>query len=366
MRFIFILCLVLSQLTLFSQNARLFIPHPNEGDTTYLYEISNPHLIRFKMFEVPPAYYADETITPCYISNYSYRKGERLIWVRGLSKFYFDASQPRLKFLKAAMPDPFMGDKSELTIEGETVVFNDISSIKSFSDDRYKAYIKIRATDLHKGVKKILTNKKIQDLRITLDYQNKIERFGTYKWATPLESNNCMSLKITRNLTPQIFEVKINGEWKGVTVAQETALMKLYRPQEMVWIQFVDNRMKREAGTIALNPKDDTDYIGGYFIHRAAADRLQACNFKSGGIYVFPNPSFGDFHIRMYSYPSGDYTLKVYNIIGRQLKSVPFTTNGETNIPIDLGPMQKGTYIYSIENEDGVKLQTKRLLIMGL
>ncbi len=358
-----LLCLYFSAL---GQNARLFFPFPNEGDTTYVYEISNPHLVRYKMFETPQAFYADESITPCYIPNYSYRKGDRLIWMRGPTKFYFDASQPRLKFVKAQMKDPFLGDKSELTIEGETQVFNDISSIGAYNDDNYTAYFKIRATDLHEAVKKILGDLKVQDLRITMDYQNKVERFGINKWVTPFESLNCMTLKITRQLTPELFEVKINGEWKSITVAQETALLKLYRPQTISWLQFIDNRMKREAGTIAFNPENDKEYIGGYFVHGEATDRLQSCNFKSGGIYVFPNPSFGDFHIRMYSYPPGEYQLKVYNIIGRELMRKQFTLASEANVPIDLGPMQKGTYIYSIENSDGVKLQTKRLLIMGL
>ncbi len=78
---------------------------------------------------------------------------------------------------------------------------------------------------------------------------------------------------------------------------------------------------------------------------------------------AFPNPSYGDFSIEISNQPKGKYTIQLMNIIGQVVfqKDIYFTAN--TSLPIDVIDIPKGTYLYSLVDEYGKTISTKKIII---
>lgn len=82
-------------------------------------------------------------------------------------------------------------------------------------------------------------------------------------------------------------------------------------------------------------------------------------------VQAWPNPAVDYTIFRCSNVPDGDYTLKIYNVIGavvwRQNLQV---SGGAKSVRLDLDTFKKGTYLYSLSDSKGQILATKRLMIV--
>ena len=83
-------------------------------------------------------------------------------------------------------------------------------------------------------------------------------------------------------------------------------------------------------------------------------------------ITAYPNPSFGNVSIQMVNYPLGEYKMKVYNVVGKELWSETFQLRSKRVFKADLMHLSKGTYLYSLFDKNGKKLITKRIAIISI
>lgn len=81
-------------------------------------------------------------------------------------------------------------------------------------------------------------------------------------------------------------------------------------------------------------------------------------------VNAYPNPATDNFMLEMQNFEAGDYTLKMYNIIGKEVKSIPFRYNGDTKILVQTGDLNPGTYVYRIVNDNDEHLITRRIIIV--
>ena len=89
----------------------------------------------------------------------------------------------------------------------------------------------------------------------------------------------------------------------------------------------------------------------------------QEIDFKDVGVKTYPNPTYGDVTFELTNLPKGDYSVVLYNIIGKRLWSNQFNNNS-TVMNVNLSHLKKGTYLYSIIDGNGRKVTTKRLMII--
>jgi len=86
---------------------------------------------------------------------------------------------------------------------------------------------------------------------------------------------------------------------------------------------------------------------------------------KKPSIHAYPNPAFEDVRIDIVNVPSGDYKLKIFNILGMEVWNNEYHFHNQNDtIMIDVTRFKKGTYLYCLENEKGKRLATKRLTIL--
>jgi len=84
--------------------------------------------------------------------------------------------------------------------------------------------------------------------------------------------------------------------------------------------------------------------------------------FENFELVTYPNPTYGNITFELTNLPKGNYSVHVHNIIGAQIWSSPINKNG--TLTADLSHLRKGTYLYSIMDDTGRKLTTRRLMII--
>lgn len=102
------------------------------------------------------------------------------------------------------------------------------------------------------------------------------------------------------------------------------------------------------------------------FLDQAIKNKPDCGELGTPNAYVYPNPSFGDIKLKIQDFEEGDYTFEIYNVIGKTLYSESITVNSDSIVKqFRLKGLSKGTYLYSILDESGSRVQSKRLTIVG-
>jgi len=102
-------------------------------------------------------------------------------------------------------------------------------------------------------------------------------------------------------------------------------------------------RFKNVAATVGVDPADAPG---------AAAIR------------AYPNPATEWVRFECTNLPQEQYTLKIYNIIGKLVWKESYALSGNKSIKLDLDDFKKGTYLYSLVDEKGNVIGTKRLVVV--
>lgn len=79
---------------------------------------------------------------------------------------------------------------------------------------------------------------------------------------------------------------------------------------------------------------------------------------------LYPSTSFGQVRLDFVNFQSGEYTLEVFNIIGRKIWSSDYYVENNRTLKEDLSFLPKGTYLYSLFDRDRNKLYTRRIAII--
>jgi hypothetical protein len=123
---------------------------------------------------------------------------------------------------------------------------------------------------------------------------------------------------------------------------------------------------------------DEKEAIANVFVDNENNNIVNSIEYKDNGVtssirYVsngkpdmiaYPNPAIEDVRFEFFNLPSAVYTLKIYNILGVVVWEKKYALSGNRSEKIDLSNLRKGTYLYSLTNDNGKIISTKRLLIM--
>ncbi len=79
---------------------------------------------------------------------------------------------------------------------------------------------------------------------------------------------------------------------------------------------------------------------------------------------AYPNPAIGEVKIDVFGFDRGDYAIRIYDILGRVVMEEDFTINKDSTLLLDIGHLDKGTYLYSLQNSKEENLISKRLVVI--
>lgn len=130
-----------------------------------------------------------------------------------------------------------------------------------------------------------------------------------------------------------------------------------------VTYRFVSNTEKEEIA-VATMSNDLSTVESIRFKNISSVPTIEPSAAFSGGIQAFPNPAVESVRFDCTNLVAGDYTLKIFNIIGKCVWKKNYTLSGTTSFRVDLDDFKKGTYIYSLVDKQGNAVGTKRLVVL--
>lgn len=81
-------------------------------------------------------------------------------------------------------------------------------------------------------------------------------------------------------------------------------------------------------------------------------------------LYAYPNPAINEVKFEFSNLKSGNYDLKLFNILGLEVYGESYAIAGSKTVKIDISRLRKGTYLYSLVDDSGKTITTKRLIVI--
>lgn len=129
--------------------------------------------------------------------------------------------------------------------------------------------------------------------------------------------------------------------------------------------RYYNDKVKEEIATLTLNNQQSAVRSIRYKdikITTAVDDVFGAPN--NPAIHAYPNPAIESVRFDCMNLPASDYTLKIFNIVGRIVWKETHPMAGNKSIRVELEHFKKGTYLYSLEDGKGHIVGTKRLVVI--
>ncbi len=124
------------------------------------------------------------------------------------------------------------------------------------------------------------------------------------------------------------------------------------------------NDIEKEEIAIATMSNDLSTVESIRFKNNVTTPIIEPKITLSGGIQAFPNPAVEWVRFDCSNLVQGEYTLKIFNIIGKLVWKKNYTLGGTTSFRVELDDFKKGTYIYSLVDKQGNAVGTKRLVVL--
>ncbi len=124
------------------------------------------------------------------------------------------------------------------------------------------------------------------------------------------------------------------------------------------------NDVQKELIASATMQADQATVQSMQFKNNSLTPVIDVVDEFSANIQAFPNPAVEWVRFDCTNLPHGEYTLKIFNIIGKCIWKKDYALSGTTSFKVDLENFKKGTYIYSLVDKDGKAVGTKRLVVL--
>ncbi len=131
----------------------------------------------------------------------------------------------------------------------------------------------------------------------------------------------------------------------------------------IITYNFFGNEIKEPVAVVTVSP-DETEIERVTFKSIETTTSTLRPISADADIVAYPNPAIDSARFEFSNLKSGQYDLKIYNILGVVVWEQNYKVTGTKTVLVDLSDLKKGTYLYSIQDEKGKTLKTKRLLII--
>ena len=174
----------------------------------------------------------------------------------------------------------------------------------------------------------------------------------------PTEVSNVYRQRVNEKLTVRI-ETKRGSVWKDVT--SQVPGVQLIQYREL--LRFVSS----DTGLplVDIEVKDELVPARVEFKTHPLVTRILAEEPTRPDIFAYPNPSFDVVRFQFTNLLYGKYSLKIFNILGVPVKELSVDVDdAHETISIDLSELQRGTYLYRLQDAFGRTIKTKRVVLI--
>ena len=171
-----------------------------------------------------------------------------------------------------------------------------------------------------------------------------------------------LRLKVKQNLRLRIYDVRSGDEIPVTNLASYKKII----PQagNEIYYLYFSNEYKYYYAKIS-----QTDIEDNYIIEYQkddAEDNAYSLNAGEKIFLLYPNPTFDVSKIFISNYKPGTYSIEIYNIIGKKVKSWKVNIGKQTLLRYNLSFLRKGTYLVALKDKYGNILATRKLIIISV
>lgn len=124
------------------------------------------------------------------------------------------------------------------------------------------------------------------------------------------------------------------------------------------------SQVEKEEIAVATMSNDLATVEQVRFKDNITTPTIEANSPGAATIQAYPNPAVEWVRFNCTNLPSGYYTLKIFNIIGKVVWKENYQLVGSKSIRVELDDFKKGTYLYSLVDAQGNVIGTKRLVVL--
>lgn len=130
-----------------------------------------------------------------------------------------------------------------------------------------------------------------------------------------------------------------------------------------VTYNFFSNEAKEPIAVVTMNNAQTAPEMVEYKAKEVVSNVQNTSGLKPS-VYAFPNPAIVSVRFEFSNLPKGEYTLRIFNVLGEEVMKKRYYVNGSRIEKVDISQLRKGAYLYSLVNERGKTLTTKRLVVV--
>jgi Secretion system C-terminal sorting domain len=128
--------------------------------------------------------------------------------------------------------------------------------------------------------------------------------------------------------------------------------------------RFLNDKEKEEIAVVTLNNAQNAAQTVRFKNNNVLLSAPEFFAPGNSSIQAFPNPAVEWVRFDCNNLQPGEYTLKIFNIVGRAVFKETYQIAGNRSIRIELEDFKKGTYLYSLSDAKGNVIGTKRLVVL--
>ena len=122
---------------------------------------------------------------------------------------------------------------------------------------------------------------------------------------------------------------------------------------------------EKEEIAIATMSNDLSNVVSVRYKNNATVDASEPGHTPgSANIQAQPNPAVEFVNFNCSNLPRDNYTLKIYDFVGKVVWKGEYALHGNKVIRLELDDFKKGAYLYSLSDGDGNIIGTKRLVVL--
>ncbi|MFN7119307.1 MAG: T9SS type A sorting domain-containing protein [Saprospiraceae bacterium] len=171
---------------------------------------------------------------------------------------------------------------------------------------------------------------------------------------------------VLREKRVEVREVRIDARlgflpWQDITDLIPNA--DLVGKDTTVYYYYFSNEAKEPIAVVTTNEDGKRAIRVEYKANDLTTD-VQNLKTLKPGVYAFPNPAIVNVRFEFTNLAPGEYKLSIYNILGAEVWKQRYYINGQRIEKVDISNLRKGTYLYSLRDEWGKTIITKRLVVV--
>ncbi|MEL7118509.1 MAG: T9SS type A sorting domain-containing protein [Bacteroidota bacterium] len=196
-------------------------------------------------------------------------------------------------------------------------------------------------------------------ITITIDRQDYVDAWGELS----IPGGSYDVLREKRQFSNYVqLEVKVgNQNWQDVTdlLPNSNLVGRSYEVQYL----YHSNEASDPVAVVYLNGAE-TKVNSVIYKTNQTESNIQDINDMKQGLYAFPNPAIVNVRFEFTNLEPGNYKVSIFNILGLEEWSETYFVNGSRSEKVNISHLRKGTYLYSLVDENGKTISTKRLVVI--